>query len=53
MEDADAAAAPPAPVPRPFPCNGAPPGPRCGHTLTPITGPDGNPGSTRLVLFGE
>jgi len=48
------ASTPPAPVPRPrrFPCLGDAPGPRCGHTLTAITGPDGNLASARLVLFG-
>ena len=53
VADVDASA-PPAPVPRPrrFPCLGDSPGPRCGHTLTAITGPDGNLASARLVLFG-
>ena len=48
------ASTPPAPVPRPrrFPSLGDAPGPRCGHTLTAITGPDGNLASARLVLFG-
>ena len=52
--DAVDASTPPAPVPRPrrFPCVGDAPGPRCGHTLTAITGPDGNLASARLVLFG-
>ena len=53
VTDVDAST-PPAPVPRPrhFPCLGDSPGPRCGHTLTSITGPDGNLASARLVLFG-
>lgn len=53
LADVDASTIP-APVPRPrgFPCLGDAPGPRCGHTLTSITGPDGNLGSARLVLFG-
>jgi len=53
VTDVDAST-PPAPVPRPrhFPCLGDAPGPRCGHTLTSITGPDGNLASARLVLFG-
>jgi len=52
--DVDASSTPPAPVPRPrkFPCVGDAPGPRCGHMLMAITGPDGNLASARLVLFG-
>jgi len=46
-----------APVPRPrvFPASGGDqaPGPRCGHTLTTITGPDGDINRAKLVLFGE
>lgn len=40
------------PRPRPFPILEAAPGPRCGHTLTTITGPDGDVNKARLVLFG-
>ena len=43
----------PAPRPRPFPCVGDVPGPRCGHTLTAIAGPDGDHSSAKLILFGE
>lgn len=25
---------------------------RCGHTLTPIVGPDGDINCTKLILFG-
>jgi hypothetical protein len=45
----------PVPRPRPFPAEGGPdesPGPRCGHTLTTITGPDGDINRAKLVLFG-
>eukprot|EP01026_Neomeris_dumetosa_P048164 TRINITY_DN4158_c0_g2_i2.p1 TRINITY_DN4158_c0_g2~~TRINITY_DN4158_c0_g2_i2.p1 ORF type:complete len:916 (+),score=170.18 TRINITY_DN4158_c0_g2_i2:140-2749(+) len=42
----------PAPRPRPFPVLGPPPGHRCGHTLTAITGPNGDLSGARLVLFG-
>lgn len=42
----------PAPRPRPFPITGVPPGPRCGHTLTAITGPDANLSRAKLVMFG-
>jgi len=44
----------PLPVPRPrsFPIAGVPPGPRCGHTLTAIAGPEGDLSKARLVLFG-
>lgn len=41
------------PRPRPFPLIGTAPGPRCGHTLTTITGPDGDVSKAKLVLFGE
>lgn len=41
------------PRPRPFPPRGTAPGPRCGHTLTTITGADGDPAKAKLVLFGE
>eukprot|EP00775_Hariotina_reticulata_P013713 gene13713-13835_t len=40
------------PRPRPFPILDAAPGPRCGHTLTTITGPDGDVNRAKLVLFG-
>ncbi len=40
------------PRPRVFPLKGTAPGPRCGHTLTTITGPDGDVAKARLVLFG-
>ncbi|KAL6761015.1 Metallo-dependent phosphatase-like protein [Haematococcus lacustris] len=42
----------PVPKPRPFPDSGAAPGPRCGHTLTAIAGPEGDLSKARLVLFG-
>ncbi|KAJ9521431.1 hypothetical protein QJQ45_008757 [Haematococcus lacustris] len=42
----------PVPKPRPFPSNGVAPGPRCGHTLTAIAGPEGDLSKARLVLFG-
>jgi len=44
----------PLPVPRPrsFPIAGDSPGPRCGHTLTAIAGPEGDLSKARLVLFG-
>ena len=42
----------PAPRQRPFPCLGNPPGPRCGHTLTAISGPEGDFSSAKLVLCG-
>lgn len=55
--DTDNAAGPRAvttgvPRPRPFPVFGDAPGPRCGHTLTTITGPDGDVSRAKLVLFG-
>lgn len=43
----------PAPRPRPFPCMGSPPGPRCGHTLTAINTTETDLGSAKLVLFGK
>lgn len=45
----------PSPVPRPrvFPVVGTAPGPRCGHTLTAISGPEGDLSKAKLVLFGE
>ena len=43
----------PAPRTRPFPCLGNAPGPRCGHTLTAISGPEGDFSSAKLVLCGE
>jgi len=42
----------PVPKPRSFPIAGVPPGPRCGHTLTAIAGPEGDLSKARLVLFG-
>eukprot|EP00889_Picochlorum_renovo_P008416 jgi/Picre1/35446/NNA_002908.t1 len=42
----------PAPAVRQFPLIGDDPGPRCGHTLTTILGPNGDPSSAKLVLFG-
>lgn len=42
----------PVPNPRQFPISGALPGPRCGHTLTAIAGPDGDLSKARLILFG-
>ncbi len=41
------------PTPRPFKASGVAPGPRCGHTLTTITGPDGEYSKAKLVLFGK
>lgn len=41
-----------APIPRPFPVNGEAPGPRCGHTLTALAGPNGDLSGAKLVLFG-
>ena len=43
----------PVPRPRPFPGIGLAPGPRCGHTLTAISGPEGDLSKAKLVLFGE
>lgn len=45
----------PSPVPRPrvFPVVGTAPGPRCGHTLTAISGPEGDLSKAKLVLFGK
>lgn len=40
------------PKPRPFQIVGAAPGPRCGHTLTAIAGPDGDLSKSKLILFG-
>lgn len=31
---------------------GTAPGPRCGHTLTSISGPDGDLSKAKLILFG-
>lgn len=46
----------PVPKPRHFPGStaspGSAPGPRCGHTLTAIAGPEGDLSKARLVLFG-
>lgn len=42
----------PAPVPIPFPVEGANPGPRCGHTLTVVIGADQKLSSSKLVMFG-
>ena len=44
----------PAPRPRPFPCvGGGVPGPRCGHTLTAVSGPEGDFSGAKLIMFGE
>lgn len=53
--DGDESRPRPLPVPRPrtFPVLGDTPGPRCGHTLTAIAGPDGDLSKARLVLFGK
>jgi len=40
------------PRPRPFPILDNPPGPRCGHTLTTISGPEGDVNRAKLILFG-
>lgn len=40
------------PRPRSFPIQQNAPGPRCGHTLITITGPDGDVNKAKLVLFG-
>lgn len=40
------------PRPRPFPILEGAPGPRCGHTLTTISGPDGDMNRAKLILFG-
>lgn len=40
------------PRPRTFPILENAPGPRCGHTLTTISGPEGDPQRAKLVLFG-
>lgn len=40
------------PRPRPFPILENAPGPRCGHTLTTISGPEGDVNRAKLVLFG-
>jgi hypothetical protein len=40
------------PRPRPFPILDNAPGPRCGHTLTTISGPEGDVNRAKLVLFG-
>eukprot|EP00955_Chlamydomonas_euryale_P097238 365062-Chlamydomonas_euryale.AAC.7 len=52
--DGDESRPRPLPVPRPraFPVLGDAPGPRCGHTLTAIAGPDGDLSKARLILFG-
>ena len=41
-----------APRPRGFAGSGDPPGPRCGHTLTALDGPETGGLAPRLVLFG-
>lgn len=53
-ENMDADGVRPAAVlrPRQYPIVGTAPGPRCGHTLTAITGPDGDLSKSKLVLFG-
>ena len=43
----------PAPRPRTFPCEGHPPGPRCGHTLTAINTNEPDFQAAKLVMFGE
>jgi hypothetical protein len=43
----------PAPRPSPFPVVGAHPGPRCGHTLTTISGLDGELTGGKLIMFGK
>lgn len=48
----DATHVQPAPVPIPFPVEGANPGPRCGHTLTVVIGADQKLSSSKLVMFG-
>jgi hypothetical protein len=40
------------PRPRTFPILDNAPGPRCGHTLTTISGPEGDVNRAKLVLFG-
>jgi hypothetical protein len=42
----------PAPVPIPFPVEGANPGPRCGHTLTVVIGTEQRLSASKLVMFG-
>lgn len=42
----------PAPVPIPFPVEGANPGPRCGHTLTVVLGSEQRLSASKLVMFG-
>eukprot|EP00798_Chlamydomonas_sp_ICE-L_P004852 gene4852-34611_t len=42
----------PVPKPRTFPILGTAPGPRCGHTLTAVSGPDNDASKARLILFG-
>lgn len=42
----------PVPKPRTFPIVGTAPGPRCGHTLTAIAGPEGDLSKAKLILFG-
>mmetsp|Transcript_39602 Transcript_39602/g.112307 ORF Transcript_39602/g.112307 Transcript_39602/m.112307 type:complete len:560 (-) Transcript_39602:55-1734(-) len=48
----DGSTVPLAPIPRPFPVTGDAPGPRCGHTLTALAGPNGDLSGAKLVLFG-
>lgn len=51
--DLDSGRPAPVPKPRPFPVVGAAtPGPRCGHTLTAISGPEGDLSKAKLILFG-
>jgi hypothetical protein len=42
----------PAPIPIPFPVEGACPGPRCGHTLTVVIGSEQRLSNSKLVMFG-
>lgn len=50
--DSDSLRPSPVPRPRPYPVVGTAPGPRCGHTLTAISGPEGDLSKAKLVLFG-
>ncbi|MEW5310510.1 MAG: hypothetical protein WDW38_002301 [Sanguina aurantia] len=52
MEAGTGALPAPVPKPRPFSIVGTAPGPRCGHTLTSISGPDGDLSKAKLILFG-
>jgi hypothetical protein len=48
----EASSVQPAPVPIPFPVEGAMPGPRCGHTLTVVIGSEQRLSNSKLVMFG-